>query len=73
MPQLHFSVDQRTAQQLARRARAQGLSLSRYVAQLVQEEVHNEWPRGYLEAVVGSCRRHPIPEVPELKLDEVTL
>lgn len=64
MPQIHLSVDQRTATELAARAAAKGLSLSRYLADLVRCEVAADWPNGYLRAVVGSCADDPL-EPPE--------
>jgi hypothetical protein len=73
MPQLHFSVDERTAQQLAERAAARGQTLSKYLATIVRRAVPDEWPVGYLDAVIGSCADSPIVEPPDLALDEVDL
>lgn len=73
MPQLHFSVDEEMAAELALRARQAGLSLSRYLARLVRRQVGEEWPAGYLDTVIGSCREHPLTEPDELPLEEVEL
>ena len=73
MPQLHFSVDEATAQRLRERAESEGKTLSRYLAQLVKERTSEGWPAEYLEAVIGSCADAPIVEADELALDEVDL
>lgn len=72
MPQIHLSVDQRTATELAARAAAKGQSLSRYLAEMVRREVE-DWPDGYLSAVVGSCAGDPLEEPEDLPADEVEL
>jgi hypothetical protein len=69
MPQMHFSVDGDLAAELVRRARQHGVSLSRYLADLVREASPGAWPEGFLEAVVGSCAKAPIAEPDELPLD----
>lgn len=73
MPQIHLSVDQRTATELAARAAAKGQSLSRYLAELVRREVAQDWPDGYLSAVVGSCAGDPLEEPEDLPPAEVEL
>jgi hypothetical protein len=73
MPQLHFSVDDDTAKLLSRHARKRGLSLSRYLAELVSAQVASEWPRGYLRDVVGSCAKSGLTEPEELVPDDVSL
>lgn len=73
MPQLHFSVDETTAQRLRDQAEREGVSLSRYLAKVLGREVQSEWPQGYLAAVVGSCAGDPIEEPTELDLDDVEL
>jgi hypothetical protein len=73
MPQIHFSVDETTARQLADEAAARGVSLSRYVASLVTREVSSHWPEGYLTRVVGSCADAPLEEPEDLALDDVNV
>lgn len=53
MPQLHLYVDDALSEALHREAAAAGASLSRYLATLVQRELHRGWPDGWFEAVVG--------------------
>ncbi len=62
MAQLHFSVEAEVAERLIARARQQGTSLSRYLAELVRREVGDGWPAGYLEGTIGSCAQDPLDE-----------
>jgi hypothetical protein len=71
MPQLHFSVDERTAKRIEREAKRRGLTISKYIATLVSREGGAEWPPGYLDSVVGSCAATPLREPEELPLDDV--
>lgn len=73
MPQLHFSVDDETAERLAQQAAAKNLSLSKYIATLVTRTLGEQWPRGYLRHVVGSCKGTGLVEPPELPSDDVDL
>ncbi len=73
MPQLHLSVDERTAKDLAARAAARGESLSKYLASLVQRDSPDEWPENYLASVVGSCADNPLEVPADLPLDEIDL
>lgn len=51
--QLHFYLPDALAAEVRKRAEAQGLSVSRYVAELVRREVAGGWPEAYFEQVVG--------------------
>ena len=73
MPQVHFSVDEQTAKRLASEAKRRGLSLSRYLAELVTRELPETWPQGYLAGVVGACRRDPMSEPVDLPLDDLEI
>ncbi len=54
MAQLHFYVPEETAELLRKRAEQQNLSLSKYLAKIIQREVSGGWPAGYFETVFGS-------------------
>lgn len=71
MPQLHFSVDQATAERLKKAAKDKGLNLSKYLSSLVTRSTEQSWPDGYLPSVVGSCVDEPLAEPEELPLDQV--
>ncbi|WP_462329764.1 hypothetical protein [Thiohalocapsa halophila] len=73
MPQLYFSVERPLADELARRAAAENLPLSQYLARLVRQQVQSEWPEGYLSAVIGCCADAPLQEPPDEPPEEVDL
>ena len=66
MPQIHLYVPKDVADEVKRRADAQGVSTSRYLADLVTREVANEWPPGFFEEVIGGWAGKPLerPEQP---------
>ena len=49
MPQLHCYVTDELAEKLREKARKSHLSISRYLALLVEQGVENQWPGGYFE------------------------
>ncbi len=51
--QMHCYVPDAAADVIRKRAEARGISVSRYLAELVEREVGGGWPEGYFEAVVG--------------------
>jgi hypothetical protein len=53
MPQLHLYVPEDVAKKLRQQAKAKNLSLSKYLATIVQREVYTFWPKGYFEEVAG--------------------
>ncbi len=64
MPQLHFHVSDEIAEKVRQRAKADRVSVSKYLAGLVKKEVESGWPEGYFETVVrgwkgGSLDRPP--------------
>ncbi|WP_287127923.1 hypothetical protein [Candidatus Cyanaurora vandensis] len=54
MAQVCFYLPDEEQQRLLQRATAQGLSLSKYMAQLVRREMKTGWPEGYFQHVLGS-------------------
>ena len=55
MPQLHLYVPEASAEFLRRRAEERGLTLSKYLAEVVGREVDGEgWPGGFFEDVLGA-------------------
>ncbi len=69
MPQVHTYLPQAIAAKLRSRAAARGLSLSRYLAQILSREVEEGWPPGFFETVVGGWRGEPLqrPDQGELE------
>ena len=70
MPQLHLYVPEEIAAEVARQAESRGLSVSRYLAEIVRREVRVGWPEGYFEGVVGGWKGEPMtrPSQGELEL-----
>lgn len=60
MPQLHVYVPKSLAEEVRRRAQALGISVSRYLGQLVRREVASEWPEGWFDEVVGGWKGEPL-------------
>jgi hypothetical protein len=60
MPQLHLYVPDEIADAAKARAKAEGKSLSSYLADLVVSEVAGEWPNGFFERVVGGWKGDPL-------------
>ncbi|MCE5229912.1 hypothetical protein LLG95_09985 [bacterium] len=70
MPQMHFYIREELAKKLRERARARGLSMSRYLASVVRREVGEGWPEGYFEEVIGGWQGKPLRRAPQGKLDK---
>ncbi|MGA8148081.1 MAG: hypothetical protein WB870_10970 [Gallionellaceae bacterium] len=71
MAQLHCYVPEELAQQAQRRARQSGLSLSRYLAELVKRDAGSTagWPEGYFD-IFGKWEGAPLERPPQLALEE---
>jgi hypothetical protein len=60
VPQLHVYVPEKVASVVRERARARGMSVSGYLAELVVREVASDWPGGYFDEVVGAWEGQPL-------------
>lgn len=71
MTQLHCYVPEDIAQQAQRRAEQAGLSLSRYLAELVKRDAAqaNGWPEGYFD-LFGSWQGEPLERAPQGEFEE---
>ena len=69
MPQLHLYVSDDVADRLREKSKASNMSLSKYLAKIVQRETQAGWPEGYFEQVVGGWVGEPLarPEQPSLE------
>lgn len=74
MPQLHCYVAEDVATQLQQKAERAHLSISRYLALLIQKDIGTEWPEGYFD-LFGSWEGEALerPEQGEYELREVLL
>lgn len=60
MPQLHLYLKKDVAEEVKKRARAKGVSLSSYLAELVQSQVIDRWPDKFFAKVVGGWKGEPL-------------
>lgn len=65
MPQLHLYVDDELAEHIHRAAGETGLSVSRYLAEVIRREVVTEWPDDFFEAVIGGWVGEPLERTPQ--------
>jgi hypothetical protein len=65
MPQLHLYVPDVLAKSLRARARAAGLTTSRYLASIVRKDLGEGWPPGYFERVVGRWQGKKLRRAPQ--------
>ncbi len=65
MPQLHLYVPEDLADEITRRARARGLSVSRFLNELVHQQVATAWPEDYFETVVGGWQGKRLARAPQ--------
>ena len=70
MPQLHLYVSEELASEIARRAEALGMSVSRFLADVVRRDVGSGWPEGYFEDVVGGWGGEPLERAAPLEYEE---
>jgi hypothetical protein len=68
MPQLHLYVSDDVAEHIRSRARAKRLSVSQYLAEVVEQQVVAEWPEVFFAQVVGQWRG-PLKRAPQGKLE----
>jgi hypothetical protein len=65
VPQLHVYVSEAVARETRRHAEAEGLSVSRYLARLLERKLGPGWPEGYFDRVVGAWRGVPLERAPQ--------
>ncbi|MGD1895580.1 MAG: hypothetical protein ACFB16_01365 [Phormidesmis sp.] len=59
MAQLQCDIPEETAIQLQRKAEKMNLSVSKYLAQLIDRDLKAGWPEGYFD-LFGSCKDAPL-------------
>lgn len=65
MPQLHLYLPDPIAEEIKRRAKASGVSTSRYLADIVSREVTAGWPEDFFTDVVGGWEGVPLVRAPQ--------
>jgi hypothetical protein len=69
MPQLHLYLPKDTAEEVKRRARAKRVSVSSYLAELVQSRIVDDWPDDFFDSVVGGWQGKPLKRPSQLELE----
>ncbi len=59
MPQLHCYVPDELAKRLQKKAQESHLSVSKYLALMIEKQVKNQWPEGYFE-LFGQWHGEPL-------------
>ena len=70
MPQLHTYVPKGLASRVAARAKARGVPVSRYLADLIRRDVDLGWPDGFFERVAGRWQGAPLRRPPQGRLED---
>ena len=70
MPQLHTYVPKSLAERVAARAKARGVPVSRYLADLIRRDVELGWPDGFFDRVVGGWKVAPLRRAPQGRLED---
>jgi len=65
MPQLHTYVPKSLAGRVAARAKARGVPVSRYLADLIRRDVEAGWPDRFFERVAGGWKSTPLRRAPQ--------
>jgi hypothetical protein len=69
MPQLYLYLPESISKALKERARARGMTISRYLAELVQRQLGGDWPPDFFEEVVGGWKGEPLDRPPQGELE----
>lgn len=59
MTQLQCDIPEETATRLLQKANQMNLSVSKYLAQLIEQDLKVGWPEGYFD-LFGSCQDAPL-------------
>lgn len=70
MPQVHCYLNETLAERLQEKARHEHISVSRYLARLVEKDVGNQWPEGFFELAGSWEGEFELPEQGEYEIRE---
>lgn len=65
MPQLHLYVSEDVAATVRARAKAKGMTVSSYLADVVKRDAGQDWPAGFFEEIVGGWKGKPLKRPPQ--------
>ncbi|VAW42753.1 hypothetical protein MNBD_CHLOROFLEXI01-2871 [hydrothermal vent metagenome] len=71
MPQLHFYVPETIAEKIRLQAKAADLTVSRYLAKVVQQDSNiAQWPKQFFEEVIGGWQGEQLERQSQGEADE---
>jgi hypothetical protein len=70
VPQLHLYLPEKDAKAIRAKAKARGVPVSRYLAEIVTRELHRGWPEGFFDRVCGGWKGAGIERPSELPWEE---
>jgi len=68
MPQLSLYLDNRTLKAVETKAKARKMSISKYVKEAIEKDIHSNWPKDYF-ALFGSIKDSTFEVPEELKFE----
>ncbi len=69
MAQLHFYVPDKFATEIRKRAEQAHLSVSRYLVDIIRQEIGTEWPENYFSGICGGWHGETLKREPEGELE----
>lgn len=69
MGQLHFYLPEELADKIRKRAAQKRMSVSRYISEIVKQEIADTWPDGWFEDVFGGWKGSPLERAPQGDLE----
>ncbi len=69
MAQLHLYLSKEVEEEVKRRAKSKGLSVSSYLADLVQGQISDKWPNNFFTEVVGGWVGEPLTRPGQLEFE----
>lgn len=68
MPQLSLYLDNRTLKAVETKAKARKISISKYVKEAIEKDIHSKWPKDYF-TLFGSIKDSTFKAPKELKFE----
>lgn len=68
MPQLSLYLDNKTLKAVETKAKSRKISISKYVKEAIEKDIHSKWPNGYFD-LFGSIKDATFKAPKELKFE----
>ncbi len=69
MPQLHLYLSKEVSEEVKRRAKSKGVSVSGYLGDLVQGQITDKWPKNFFSDVVGGWVGEPLTRPSQMEFE----